>query len=186
MNTKKLSLSFMLISVISVMLVSVTLKVEASDARLRAISEWNKVVSEDNDNKVDKVSEDKVSEDKISDPFKISSDKSTSSKSKYAKLKITFTDLGNFKGEVRVKVTNEEHDKVILKTTVKKVSKNNNVRTFKIKIGNNHVGDELGLDTSAITTEGGRGFWGFPLTFEKSMKIEASLEEIDCGIGGCD
>ncbi len=130
----------------------------------------NNQVSNNNQNNQDQ---------KLQDNYK------TSSKSKYAKLTIRFTDLGKFKGSVKLVLKNLDTNKVILKETAKKVSLNNNVKSYKIKFGNNRIGDNLDLGTSAKTLQSGTGFWGFPLTFEKSMKVDASLEEIDCG-GDCD
>ena len=91
-----------------------------------------------------------------------------------AQIRIVFTDTGNYKGKVKVTLTNNDRHVKLFSETVS--LKKDNKETIKFDAKNSKVGDYLTLRVSAPI-----GGWSFPEHFQKSMnEPSANLEEIGC------
>jgi len=91
-----------------------------------------------------------------------------------AQIRIVFTDLGNYKGKVKVTLNNNDKHVKLFSETVS--LKKDNKETIKFNAKNSQVGDQLTLRVQAPI-----GSWSFPETFQKSMNEDsANLEEISC------
>jgi hypothetical protein len=99
------------------------------------------------------------------------------------KLKVTFTDYGNYRGKVKVTLKNLDISKTLVKSTFSfaHVHDSPPTATFKFSTKGSEYGDQVELRVT-----GNGGSWTFPeLDYRNTMHFAASLEEIDCGDNDC-
>ena len=82
-------------------------------------------------------------------------------------MKVTFIDLGNFHGKVKVKLVNEVTGKSLFQETTS--LKKDNKETYKYNAGNSKVGDRMNFKVSYKFPAGGIGGWGEGFNFQKTV-----------------